>query len=114
MTIIYGIKNCDTVKKARRWLEENNIEHSFFDVRADGITADLISNWNSQSGWQTLLNKRSTTWKNLDPTSRDNIDEASALKLMLEQPTLIKRPVLAHGDNITVGFKVDQYQSIFK
>lgn len=114
MTTIYGIKNCDTVKKARRWLQDQDIAYDFFDVREDGLSAEQLQRWNQQCGWLTLLNKRSTTWKNLSTDDRDNINEDKALALMLASPTLIKRPVLEHGDKITVGFKAENYATLFK
>lgn len=113
MTTLYGIKNCDTVKKARRWLEDQDIAYEFFDVRADGLSEEHLQRWNAQCGWETLLNKRSTTWKNLDAADKDGIDENSALALMLANPTLIKRPVLEHKATTQVGFKTDTYASLF-
>lgn len=112
-TRLYGIKNCDTVKKARRWLEETGVDYDFYDFRADGIEARQVEAWLSEVGPETLLNKRSTTWKNLSDAEKQQAQEGELLPLLLEQPTLIKRPVLTTDNAITVGFKADQYASLF-
>jgi arsenate reductase len=109
---IYGIPNCDTCKKARRWLESHDIEHRFHDVRADGIDQDTIESWLQHVDWKTLLNTRSTTWRNLPDASKADVDVDRALSLMLEHPTLIKRPVLEHAGGVEVGFREQRYQSI--
>lgn len=114
MTTLYGIKNCDTVKKARQWLEKQHIDYHFHDFRDDGLSEAHLRSWVAELGWETLVNKRSTTWKNLTPGLRDTMDETSAIATMLEQPTLIKRPVLDTGKQRSVGFKVEQYARIFK
>ncbi len=112
MTVIYGIKNCDTIKKALRWLGENKIDYKFHDYRRDGIDQALLESFQDQIGWEALLNKRSTTWRKLDDDTKNAISRASALALMLEQPALIKRPVLVSGDSIRVGFKAEEYESL--
>ena len=114
MTTLYGIKNCDTVKKARKWLEAEDIDYVFHDFRVDGLEADQLSSWVDALGWETLVNKRSTTWKQLDQKTRDSIDKSLAIKTMLAQPTLIKRPVLDTGHELKVGFKADDYKSLFR
>ncbi|WIO75273.1 ArsC family reductase [Porticoccaceae bacterium LTM1] len=113
MTTIYGIKNCDTVKKARKWLDQNGIEAHFHDFRDDGLTKEQVEMWTKQVGWEVLLNKRSTTWKQLDSTVREQIDQNSAIAAILEHPTLIKRPVLEAQGELLVGFKAEQYSSLF-
>ena len=113
MTTIYGISNCDTVKKARKWLEQEGVEHQFHDFRKDGINADQVSQWLTTLGWEALINKRSTTWKQLDEASRQQLNDQTAVALILANPTLIKRPLLAHNDNLELGFKAEQYQTIF-
>ena len=113
MTTLYGIKNCDTVKKARKWLEENNIATQFHDFRVDGLNRQQVQAWADQAGWETLLNKRSTTWKQLDAGLRDTIDANSAIDAMVEHPALIKRPILERAGTIQVGFKAEQYSAIF-
>ncbi|MCP8898619.1 ArsC family reductase [Gilvimarinus xylanilyticus] len=110
---LYGIKNCDTVKKARRWLEETGIEYEFSDFRQDGINAQEVKAWLDEVGPGTLLNKRSTTYKNLSDEQKQQAEQGELLSLLLEQPTLIKRPVLTTDGAITVGFKADQYASLF-
>ena len=110
---VYGIKNCDTVKKARKWLESNTLDYQFSDFRADGLDAADLDQWLAARGWETLLNKRSTTWKNLPEQSRQNIDQSAAKKLMLENPTLIKRPVTVANGEVLVGFKADEYAAEF-
>ncbi len=113
-TTLFGIKNCDTVKKARQWLENHHIEHHFHDFRVDGLDPALLQQWVDELGWETLVNKRSTTWKQLDPATRDDMNEALAIETMLANPTLIKRPVLDTGHQRTVGFKDAEYSKLFK
>ncbi len=111
--ILYGIPNCDTVRKARRWLADRGVDYRFHDVRKDGLKPQLLRNWAASAGWDTLLNRRGTTWRQLPEATRTAIDAERALQLMLEQPTLIKRPVLELQDHIEVGFSADRYQSLF-
>ena len=114
MITLYGIKNCDTVKKAKRWLEQSAIEYHFHDFREDGIDRDTVAAWLDELGWETLVNRRSTTWKQLEPSVRETMDAEHALIAILEHPTLIKRPLLDTGRERTVGFKADQYQDLFE
>jgi arsenate reductase len=109
---IYGIPNCDTCKKARRWLDAQGTEYRFHDVRADGIDRATLESWLTQVDLKTLLNTRSTTWRNLPDEEKAEVGNDRALSLMLEHPTLIKRPVLDHGGGIVVGFKEDRYREI--
>lgn len=113
MPTLYGIKNCDTVKKARKWLDKNGIDYHFHDYREDGLTTELLKNFLARSDWQTLLNQHSTSWRQLDAARKSDLDEDKALKLMLETPTLIKRPVFDTEDKLIVGFKAEQYQAEF-
>jgi len=113
VTILYGIPNCDTVKKARTWLDQNNQAFSFHDVRKDGISTQLVEDWCQRSDWQNLVNKRSTTWKQLDSSVRDNLSRDNVTKLLVEHPTLIKRPVLDYETGLEIGFKEANYQTIF-
>lgn len=113
MITVYGIKNCDTVKKARKWLEARNIEYHFHDVREDGLDRQQVQAWLNELGWEALVNRRSTSWKALDETTRASMDAASALDAILEQPTLIKRPLLDTGHERHCGFSEASYQSIF-
>ena len=96
MTILYGIKNCDTVRKARKWLEAQGIEYTFHDVRSDGLDKKDLSAWVKSVGWEVLLNRRGTTWRQLSDAEKESINEANAIQLKLAKPTLIKRPVLTH------------------
>ena len=111
---LYGIRNCDTVKKARRWLEANGAPYTFHDFRVDGLEPALLEQWSRAVGWETLLNRRGTTWRQLSEGERADVDEAKALKLMLAHPALIKRPVLEHAGTIHVGFADAEYQILFK
>lgn len=110
---LYGIKNCDTVKKARKWLEENQQAVAFHDFRIDGLNERDVKSWVETLGWETLFNKRSTSYRNLSETEKADIDQDKAISLMLTYPTLIKRPVLVQGDRVIVGFNAAQYQEIF-
>ena len=110
---LYGIKNCDTVKKARKWLDENNISHRFHDVRADGLDQDMLASWIEAAGWETVLNKLGTTWRKLDPSIQENISAENVSELLLEHPAMVKRPVLDVSGAITIGFKADSYAKIF-
>ena len=113
-TTLYGIKNCDTVRKARKWLDSNQIPYQFHDFREDGITSQLISQWLESVDWSELFNKRSTTFRQLSDAQKSNLNEQSALQLMQEHPTLIKRPVLNTAESTLIGFKPDTYQAAFK
>ncbi len=110
---LYGIKTCDTIRKARRWLTDQGIEFTFHDVRSDGLDKSQLSQWADELGWELLLNKRSTTWKNLDPNIKESMDSHSALDIMLEQPAIIKRPVLDLGNKRVVGFSEQSYRAVF-
>lgn len=113
MVTMYGIRNCDTIKKARRWLEANGVEYRFHDYRADGISADLLERFENTLGWQSLLNTRGTTWRKLPESDRRDLDRTQALKLLLEHPAMIKRPVLDLDGELLLGFSADQYQRAF-
>lgn len=114
MTVtLHGIKNCDTIKKARKWLETNGIDYQFHDFRVDGIDKKMLSTWLKQIDWNVLLNTRGTTWRKLPEATRENINKTKAIELMLEHPAMIKRPVLAIDDQFHVGFKAEQYQNLF-
>lgn len=111
---LYGIKNCDTIKKARAWLTEHHIDYRFHDYRSDGLDNTLLDCFISQLGWQALLNTRGTTWRRLDESVRNNIDTPqAATALMLQHPAIIKRPLLAVGKEMFLGFKPEQYTQIF-
>jgi len=113
MITLYGIKNCDTVKKARDWLLKNNVEYRFHDFRADGLDKAQVKNWISEIGLENLVNKRSTTWKELDENIKEQFSEKNADAVIAENPTLIKRPLLDTGKQKFVGFKETEYTKIF-
>lgn len=108
--VLYGIPNCDTVKKARKWLEQQQIDYQFHDFRQQGLTPETVQQWCEQLGWEALLNKRSTSWRALDEADKTDLDANKAMALMLAQPTLIKRPVLNINGQYQVGFKDADYQ----
>ena len=113
MITLYGIKNCDTVKKARTWLEHNNVDYHFHDFRADGLDEPQVKKWIAEIGLETLVNKRSTTWKELNDSIKDNFNADTAVAVIVENPTLIKRPLLDTGTQGYVGFKDTEYSKIF-
>ncbi len=112
MIKIYGIPNCDTMKKARKWLDSNNLEYEFHDYKKAGVPEKNLKQWVKKAGLEIVLNKRGTTWRKLDDSVKDNIDETSAIQLMLENPSMIKRPVLENGKILLVGFKEDDYKKL--
>ena len=114
MIIMYGIPNCDTMKKARRWLEANGIEYDFHDYKKLGVPEKNLKNWVKQTSWETILNKRGTTWRKLDDELKDNIDEAAAIQVMLNNPSIIKRPVLESGKLLLIGFNEEQYKRLLE
>jgi len=109
MTTVYGISNCDTIKKARKWLAENDVDYTFHDYKKAGITLKALTAWSKDVDWEILLNKRGTTWKKLPDDVKDGVNKKSALALMVENPSMIKRPVLEHKGQLLVGFKADAY-----
>lgn len=113
MTKIYGIRNCDTMKRAFAWLEQHQVEYAFHDYKKAGVTAAMLETWASRIGWEKLLNTRGTTWRRLSEDDRANLDAHKALRLMQQQPSLIKRPVLAHGKELLVGFDAGAYEKVF-
>lgn len=113
-TVLYGIKNCDTVKKARTWLDAHHIEYRFHDFRSDGIDVKQTQSWLSELGPDELVNKRGTTWRQLDEKTRSGLTVTNAAALILVHPTLIKRPLLDIGHQRFVGFSDTMYSNIFK
>jgi Spx/MgsR family transcriptional regulator len=111
---LYGIPNCDTVKKARRWLDQHSIEYRFHDFRADGLEAADVERWLAELGWETLVNRGSTSWKQLDAGRRESMDNSGAGEAILATPTLIKRPLLDTGRDLHVGFSEAEYKNIFQ
>ncbi len=113
MITLYGIPNCDTVKKARTWLDQNNVEHQFHDFRKDGVDAAQVKQWIADLGVDTLINKRSTSWKALSDEQKSGLNDSTALELILKSPTLIKRPLLDKDGELQVGFKAATYETTF-
>ncbi len=109
--ILYGIKNCDTVKKARRWLEAQQIEYAFHDFRVDGLTKDMLRDIVKHVDWEILLNKRGTTWRRLSENQKQGISKQKAIALMYENPALIRRPVLNYEGEFLVGFSENKYEN---
>lgn len=110
---LYGIANCDTIKKARNWLDSHEIGFEFHDYRKQGLDNSLLESLESALGWESMVNRRGTTWRALPETTRNGIDRDSALRLMLENPAIIKRPILVSNGQCLIGFNEQQYREIF-
>jgi Spx/MgsR family transcriptional regulator len=108
---IYGIKNCDTMKKARAWLDKRGVKYVFHDYKTAGIERERLERWTKKLGWEILLNRAGTTFRKLPDTEKNGVTETKAITLMLKQPSMIKRPVLDVGGKLVVGFKPDVYQA---
>jgi arsenate reductase len=111
--VIYGIKNCDTMKKARAWLERHGVVYAFHDYKAEGLDKATLERWSRQVGWEILLNRAGTTFRGLPDKDRESLTEKKAVALMLAQPSMIKRPVLDIGGKLIVGFKPEVYAGHF-
>lgn len=109
--VLYGIKACDTMKKARTWLDEHQVNYSFHDYKSAGIDRASLEKWCNEHGWQTVLNRAGTTFRKLDEAQKADLDQNKAIELMLAQPSMIKRPVLDLGARTLIGFKPDAYQA---
>ena len=114
MITLYGIKNCDTMKKARAWLDNAGIAYHFHDYKKDGLSPELLDQWLTEPGWEALINKRGTTWRQLGDDLKANMNAINARQVMLDNPSIIKRPLLDLGDRKVLGFSAEQYQSLFK
>ena len=112
MIKMYGIPNCDTIKKARKWLDNNGVDYDFHNYKKDGVPEKQLKKWVENKGWEVLLNKRGTTWRKLDDKIKDSVNQKSAIKIMLDNPSIIKRPVLESGKKLIVGFKDDDYRKL--
>ena len=113
MTTLYGIRNCDTMKKAMKWLDEHGVAYHFHDFKKAGLDEQALKKWIAQVDWEILVNRRGTTWRKLPESVRNSIDETKAIELMLANPSLIKRPVLDTGETLQVGFKAEDYAALF-
>ena len=113
MLTIYGIPSCDTCRKARKWLTEHAKEHQFHDLREDGLDVQMLGRWAQTSNWQELLNTRSVTWRKIPEVDRAGMTMNRAMALMIEQPTLVKRPVLEGEHFVVLGFSADNYEKLF-
>jgi len=110
---LYGIKNCDTMKKARSWLDAHGVAYTFHDYKSEGIDRARLETWVKDAGWETVLNRAGTTFRKLPDADRAGVTEKKAIALMLAQPSMIKRPVLERGGTIVVGFKPEIYAKAF-
>ena len=110
---MYGIKACDTIKKARDWLAAKGVPYDFHDYKAVGVAPEKLAEWCAEVGWETLLNKAGTTFRGLPEADKQGLDQAKAIALMTAQPSMIKRPVLEHGGRLLVGFKPAAYEVEF-
>jgi len=106
---VYGISSCDTCRKARKYLSENNIEHRFHDLRADGLDIEMLERWSTRVGWERLLNRKSLTWRKIPEVDRSDMTQDKAMAAMIDRPTLVKRPVLEAEHFIAVGFSKKRF-----
>ncbi|MGX9417217.1 ArsC family reductase [Vibrio sp. RC27] len=112
-TVLYGIPNCDTIKKAKKWLDEHQVDYTFHNFRKDGIDNELVVQFCQQLGWENVLNKRGTTYRQLSDEQKESINDTTIIDLLVEYPAMIKRPVLATKGALNIGFKAEQYAAIF-
>ncbi|VAW51116.1 FIG138056: a glutathione-dependent thiol reductase [hydrothermal vent metagenome] len=112
MIKIYGIPNCDTIKKATKWLDKNKLAYEFYDYKKWGVPEKELKLWVKNAGWEIVLNKRSTTWKTLSDKIKKNTNQHSAIRIMLKNSSSIKRPVLIEGKKLIIGFKEDEYKTL--
>ena len=113
MIKLYGIPNCDTIKKTRKWLNDNAVDYKFHDYKKLGVPEKQLKKWIKQLDWESLLNKRGTTWRKLDDDIKDNINQDLAITVMIENPSIIKRPLLDIDGKYSVGFSEDNYRKLF-
>lgn len=110
---LYGIGSCDTCRKARKWLDEQGIEHRYHDLRENGLDERTLVRWTGRMDWEKFVNKRSLTWRRIPEVDRNALDRERAVTMLLEHPTLVKRPVLESKDLISVGFSAEDYRRMF-
>jgi len=111
---IYGIRNCDTMKKARAWLDENGVDYAFHDYKSAGIAPEKLEEWSKKVGWEKLLNRAGMTFRKLPEAEKQDLDETKAVGLMMENPSMIRRPVLEKGNDILVGFRPADYEAALR
>ena len=114
MITIYGIRNCDTMKKAMKWLDANSIVYTFHDYKKSGIDTTTLSSWADALSWEVLVNKRGTTWRQLDDKTKEATHEKNVAALLCEHPAMIKRPILKQNKSLTLGFSKDNYDKLFR
>lgn len=112
MVNLYGIQSCDSCRKARRWLEDRGIEFRFIDIREETLDKALLDRWQQQLGWEPLLNKKSITWRKIPPFDRDDLNAQNAQALILNYPTVMKRPILDDGSQVALGFDSKEYEAL--
>ena len=112
MIEVYGLASCDTCRKARKWLAAEGVRHEFHDIRKANLDSKVIAAWAGKAGWETLLNRRGTTWRGLPAPDKEDVGEASAIRLMTTHPALIKRPVFVTGSDVLVGFTTDVQKAL--
>lgn len=112
MTILYGIPNCDTVKRARRWLDDHGVTHAFQDYRKQGVEEAALRGWVDRLGWEALLNRSGTTFRKLPEAQKQDLDAEKAIAIMRENPSAIRRPVVVQGDTLVVGFDQDRFAAL--
>ena len=110
---IYGIKNCDTMKKAFAWLGDHSVDYVFHDYKKEGVTRQALEKWCDAAGWDKVLNRAGTTFRKLPDEAKQDLDEEKAIALMLDQPSMIKRPVVETGGTVEIGFKPERYAALF-
>ncbi|MGB1464724.1 MAG: ArsC family reductase [Alcanivorax nanhaiticus] len=111
---IFGIKNCDTMKKAMKWLDDNGVAYHFHDYKKEGVPEASLKQWLDALGWDIVINKRGTTWRKLDDDTKNTMDAAKAVTVALENPSIIKRPILQNDKILTAGFKANEWQALLK
>lgn len=111
MLTIYGISNCDSCRKARKWLDTEGVAYHYHDIRVDGVDREMLDRWLAVADWKILLNTRSKTWRALDEADKACVDQSGAVRLMLAHPTLIKRPVAEAGESVIAGFSPEAYST---
>lgn len=112
-TTMFGIPNCDTIKKAKKWLEANELDYQFHNYRKDGISEDMVRQFCEQLGWEQVVNKRGTTYRQLTQEQKDSLNQETAIALLVEHSAMIKRPILDVDGTLHIGFKAEQYQQVF-